>query len=72
MTLTKKAVIARINRKLAHQYEMLRTTRGSRAYADFGDHYVVSAYGGIVDRHVDVEELGRELGVLREHDQLAT
>jgi hypothetical protein len=70
---SRKALIARINRKLAHDDDrMLRTTRTKRAHAELGEHYIVSATGGIVATNVDVENLGRELGVLRPHVQLAT
>jgi hypothetical protein len=61
-----KALMARINRKLAHEDEMLKATRGERYRHDLGDYYVIGIrVGGVNASHVDPEELGREIGVLK-------
>jgi len=60
---TKGALIKRINRKLQHRDEQLRTARyvGREHYEDFnlGRYYVV-----------DLERIGRELGVLGARENL--
>lgn len=61
---TLRAVIARINRALAHREEMLHTSRSARCRAELGDHYVRDwRANSIVDTHVDPEALARDLGV---------
>ena len=59
------ALTKRINRLLRSNGEMLRKTRGARARFDFGDYYLHDLAGNfVIQTDVDVEELGRELGVL--------
>jgi hypothetical protein len=61
-----RALIARINRKLAGQDERLKASRGARARVDCGDYYIVDIrHNALLGRNVDPEALGRELGVLR-------
>ena len=57
---TKQAVIQRINRRLAHDGEQLKTTRGNRWRSDLGDHFLVALIRG----DVDLDELARELDAL--------
>ena len=73
------ALIARINRKLKHQDEMLRTARRYWAdghfleHPDLGRYFVVDLFRNLViQTHVDLEELGREVGALREFEQVAS
>jgi len=61
-----RALIARINRKLRADDQMLKATRGERARGDLGDFYLLDFNRNIIrDQRVDPEELGRELGVLK-------
>ena len=62
-----RALIARINRKLAHQDEMVRVCRpNSHGWDTTGDFYRVDLRtNSIIDTYVDIEKLGRELGVLK-------
>jgi hypothetical protein len=70
LPITERALVQRINRKLKGQGEALRTTRGRRG--DLGDFYVVDLNRNfVVDKHVDLEECGRELGVLKPHERMA-
>jgi hypothetical protein len=70
--ITARALIARINRKLAPDMRGLRTARGARDRFDLGHHYVIDfTNGGAVEMHVDVEDLGRELGVLADYERIA-
>ena len=68
-TVTSNALVKRINRKLAPEGELLRTTRGQRAIQDLGHHYILDIYtNGVLAWHCDLEELGRELGVLKAYE----
>lgn len=70
-TITEGAAIKRINRKLAHKREVLRTARG-RWETNRSRHYVVDVNRNVVTAlYVDVEELGRELGVIRNGERVA-
>lgn len=72
---TQSALIKRINRKLAKKWrfgEVLRKSRGARANFELGDYYVVDIEtDGLVARDVDLDELGRNLKVLRDGELLA-
>lgn len=64
VSITHGALVKRINRRLAHDGQRLRTTRGVRMFLDVGDHYVIDVDGNyVVDKFVDVEELAHQLGV---------
>jgi hypothetical protein len=66
MMITTGALIARINRRLAHDGQRLRTTRGTRMIAAVGEHWVQDTRrSSVVERQVDVEELAERLGVVR-------
>lgn len=72
-TITEAALIARINRRLAHDGERLcRTRQGTRDEFALGQFYIVAnATNGIVASHCDLDALGREIGVLREQEVAA-
>ena len=66
-SVTMRSVVQRINRKLKPDLEQLKTTRGERLRMDVGDYYVIDySKNSIIHKDVDPEQLGRELGVLRE------
>jgi hypothetical protein len=70
--ITERALIQRINRKLWHDDEVLKTARSERARFDLGDYYVLDwRINGIVGKNVDPEEMGRELGVLKAWEKVA-
>ena len=56
---TRKALISRVNRKLAHEGKILRSKRGR------GDYIVEIKTGTIVTQDVDLEKLANELDCLR-------
>jgi hypothetical protein len=59
------ALMARINRKLAKDDEVLRASRGMQAHLDVGDFYIVDVrINGVVGKDVDPVALARKLGVL--------
>lgn len=68
-TVTEKALIARINRKLKKDSERLCKTRGQQARSNLGDYYILDWYRNwIVAYHCDLEGLGRELEVLGDEE----
>jgi hypothetical protein len=67
---TQRAVIQRINRKLAHKYEKLCKSRGWRELQNLGDYHVIDCYrNAVINSHVKIEELARELGVMADHER---
>jgi len=66
----KSELVHRINRKLSSEKMQLRTCRpGSRWFSELGEFHIVNTrYNLIVERRVDLEELGRRLGVLQERE----
>jgi hypothetical protein len=65
---SERALIERINRKLARDGQKLKTSRSARAECDLGRHFVIdTSRNCVVERDVRLRELGGELGVLR-HD----
>ena len=65
-TITMRALLGRINRKLAHEGEQLRTLRGDRDFSTLGRFYAVNSMNHVIASHVDSAAWGRELGVLPE------
>ena len=51
---------------------MLKRARGARAELDLGRHYVIDLRSNcVLHKDVDLEEFGRELGVLRPYEAVA-
>jgi hypothetical protein len=68
---SEKALIQRINRKLKSDHEVVKKTRHGRAWRDLGDFYRLDWYRNtIIDHHIDLEDLGRELEVLEAYEVL--
>jgi hypothetical protein len=70
---SKRALIARLNRKLASDEEVVKITReNTRARQDLGEFYVVNFNRNhIVGSDIDLAEFGRKHDVLAEHEHLA-
>lgn len=68
-----RALIARINRKLAHDRKMLKVARGAEFRSKVGDYYVVNFMDGTIKspHDLDPEQLGRELGVLKDWEKVS-
>jgi hypothetical protein len=63
---SERALIQRINRVLAKQDEVVKTTRGEKAESELGRHYILNfSFNGIMQKDIDIEACGRELKVLR-------
>ena len=72
MQIAPRAVIQRINRKLKPDLEMLRATRGTRMRLDVGDYHVIDfRLNAVIHTNVDVEIMARELGVLKDYEEMA-
>ena len=71
-TVTERALMARINRKLAHEGQILKKCRAdTRSYQDLGDFYLVNIYqNAVYGQHINLEGLGQELGVLQDWEEL--
>jgi hypothetical protein len=71
MKVSERALYARINRALKREEQMLRTAR--KYDPSVGRYYLIDANRNILlDTHVDLEALGRELGVRGSQEQLST
>jgi len=72
-TLTTKAAEARVRRALRHKGQVLRKTRPGRTWAkvDYGDYYTADQHTGNPDRrHIDLDDLARELRVIDPHESI--
>jgi hypothetical protein len=73
VSVTQRALIARINRALAKQDELLKTCReDGPSFHQLGRYYIVDINRNmLLHSDIDLEELGRELGVFRGYEALA-
>jgi hypothetical protein len=67
-TVSTKALITRINRRLAMEHRALRKSRpSSRMFDNCGAYYLLDTWHNeVLDMHVDVEKLARKVRVLGE------
>lgn len=71
--LSTRALIARINRRLAPSFQAVRTSRGRRARAEVGLHYLVDIDSSVLlEKDVDLVELGRLIGALARTEDVRT
>jgi hypothetical protein len=64
-----RAIVQRINRKLAEDDEILKKTRGERWRGDLGDWYIVNfRTNALVAPHVVPADEARERGVLKPNE----
>ena len=69
---SERAVAARLNRRLISNGtgRLLRCRENSRSFDDLGRYYIVDCRNLLVDCRVHLEDLARELGVLRPEESL--
>ncbi|GHB99558.1 hypothetical protein [Thermomonas carbonis] len=61
---TDKALIAKINRRLAKDGQALRTARGENPDSNLGLHYIVDVdHNTVAATHCDLQTLATELGI---------
>ena len=65
-----RAVLARLNRKLADRDMLIRKCReSSRSYYDLGEYYAINTKGGyIVAKKIDLSGLAMEEGLLKNYE----
>jgi hypothetical protein len=69
---SERALVQRIGRALAKDGEQLRKVRAEGARLELGDYYTLNVSRNfVVQKDVDIEELGRQLQVLRPYESLA-
>jgi hypothetical protein len=69
---SQRALVARVRRELAKEGEALRACRqDSRGYSELGDWYIVGNNNLVSAKHCDLAALGRELGVLKDFEELS-
>lgn len=69
LKVSRAALMARINRKLAHKGERLAACRSQRWERDLGQFFIRDfERNHIVDGHINPVELARELGVLADYE----
>lgn len=72
-TITFKALISRINRKLKPVFQRLRKNRSSRDWNYLGDFFIEDfRRNTVIDSHVDPKKIGREIGVLMPSERVRT
>ena len=68
---TERALLQRINRRLAKDGEQVRKARTERARLELGDYYRIDVSGNVIvgkDEHL--EKLGAELGLLQKYEHV--
>ena len=70
---SERALMARVNRKLRDNDEVLRhAAELSRAWSNLGSYYTVNVrINGVTRSHIDIEELARELGCLKPYERVS-
>ena len=69
---SERALLLRINRRLKSDLEAVKKTRGGpRRFSDLGDYYWVDYRRNfMLNHHLDLEAVGREMGVLAEWEMV--
>lgn len=71
--ITEGALYQRINRRLKHDHEQLRTSRGWQMESNVGHYYILDVWrNAIIAQYVDLEKLGRELDLIGPLEELET
>lgn len=66
------ALVARVNRRLAENNEQLRASKGAAAKQEMGDYYIVNTQKNeMTNSNLDLEGLARELKCLQPWETLA-
>lgn len=66
-----RALLARLNRKLAHDGFVVKKSRGARSIQELGYYYMLSTHSpSIVDTHISLAVKAEEEGVLQDYEEL--
>jgi hypothetical protein len=69
--ISKRALMQRLNRRLAAEGEKLLTARGTQAMLDLGEFYTIDVGRNMICRKaVDPAALARQLGVLKPYEEV--
>ncbi len=69
--ITMRALIQRINRKLAKEEQKLKKSRGLQMSYDVGDYFIIDTYqNNTAAINIDPVELGKEIGVLKPYEEV--
>ncbi len=72
-TVTPRALVLRINRRLAHHAQRLCKSRCRLAYERLGPYYLVDLrFNIVIEPPLSIESLVREIGVLHEGEVVAS
>jgi hypothetical protein len=69
---SERALFARINRKIVEEDLVMRRCPATRRdYLNLGDFYLVNLrVNGLAGSHLDLEAYGREIGALKDYEEL--
>lgn len=68
--ITEKALYQRINRKLRQRDEVLKRSRVSTE-VDLGKYFVVDLHrNAVTNHHIDIEDFGKQIGVMADWESL--
>lgn len=66
MKISERALLQRLNRKLASEQLILKKTRGEKLVREVGDYFLLDLHRNrIAEKDVDLAAMGRERGVLQ-------
>lgn len=73
LKVSERALFARINRKIYADDLVLRSCPATRRdHQNLGDYYLVNwRSNGVAGKYIDLEDYGREVGALRDYEELA-
>lgn len=73
-TISERALLKRINRKLAKEGEKLcRLPERSRSFGDMGEYHLIEVHtNSVIATHVDVTKLAKEMQALGESETVAS
>jgi len=71
VSVTLRAVIQRINRKLSKDYKKLEKSRSINMKNNCGEYYILDTYRNtVIETQTNIEYLARNLGVLGAHEEI--
>jgi hypothetical protein len=68
--ITERLVMARINRTLTDGQQLHKCRPSCKMFARCGNYWLQGADGGILQDHIDLEKLGREIGVIAKWERM--
>jgi len=69
---TPTALLARVNRRLAAEGQVMRKTRPGRSINDLGSYYIIdTSHNVILFKDIDLEAVAQELGAIKGWERVA-